>query len=515
MNRMSKLTARVSLVGASIATLAVLSGCNEAPPAAPPPPPEAASYQSLPPAPPPLLGAPPPQQQDFVGMAPIANPEDMTPEERARVYGARYHVHHHGDRSPGWWLRLHGMQRSDMGHPPMAYPIVHATRPPPVTAVGPKPVAVVKPVMPKLVAAPPPKPVVAPAPSPVAQLATAVAGKSKGAMLAVPADLSAAKPGAVTLSLPADLFATIRQQAAKLGLGHAARKTDVTATLQGDGYAITPNGPQTAHLVAGKPTTFTWQVAPGPAAKGPLTADVGALLKGAGDTKAFSLAELKQAVAAVDAAVQQAQAAGGFKMPGLDMLSIPGHKTVTLPVIGKTPSKSLVGAAIVLLILALLVLAARSASARREAEERQRRYRTRAAALNTDSGLETVTPVAAVVAPQVDHVAAPVEHEPIAKPVLSAYPVAEVVEDHAVMVEHPIAEAVVEHHPVVEHDVLEQPFAQPVVARPVVVEAQAAPVHEGPSVVGLAPAEPEPADHALAYPASVEAHEHNREPETV
>ena len=231
-------------------------------------------------------------------------------------------------------------------------------------------------------------------------------------MLSAPADLSAKKPGAVTLSLPADLLTVIRQEAAKLGLGKAAKKTDVTATLHGDGYTVTPPGPQTAPLTPGKPTTFTWQVAPGPNAKGPLTADVNAALKGAGDAKTFTLAKLNQAVAAVDAAVKAAEASHGFKFPSLDMLSIPGHKDVALPVVGKTPSKSIVGALIVLAILFLLALFARGSTARRDSAASRRRYRTMAA--TPAMGLAEPEPhVEHVLAPAVEHAHA-MEHPNLA-----------------------------------------------------------------------------------------------------
>jgi hypothetical protein len=445
MYQMSTLAWRMSLAGVAVAALAALSACNESPPSAPPPPP-AAAYQPAPP-PPALLGAPPPHQ--FTAMAPIPKPEDMTPAERARVYGARYRAHHHGDHSPGWWLRAHGYG---------------AGRAASHTAPAPQPVVAAK-----IAAAPKPAPVLTQAPSPLTQLAAAVADKSKGAMLSAPSDLSAKKPGAVTLSLPADLLTVIRQEAAKLGLGRAAKKTEVTATLHGDGYTVTPPGPQTAPLVAGKPATFTWQVAPGPNAKGPLTADVNALLKGAGDAQSFSLAKLKQAVAAVDAAVKAAGASHGFKFPSLDMLSIPGHKDLTLPVVGKTPSKSIVGALIVLAILLLLAMLARGSTGRRVSPATRRHYGALPSATPAVGLTEPEPHVEHVLAPAVEHAHA-VEHaaahaheadhpvpEPAAavhyeEPHMAADHHAEaVVERHAEVhpaEDHPVAEPVVEHHPV-------------------------------------------------------------------
>lgn len=452
------------LAGAAVLALAGLASCDQAPPAAPPPPP--AAYQA-PPPPPPLLGAPPAQdvapapapEREFVAMAPIPNPEDLSPAERRRIYGEHFWTNHHYIAGI-IRAKHHGAWHAAPGAAPVA-------------ASAPKPVVVAKPaapkaVTPKLVAAPPPA--AAPAPSPVDQLAAAVTAKSKGAMLAVPADLSAAKPGTVTLSLPADLFATIRQEAAKLGLGRAAKKTEVTATLHGDGYTITPPGPQTAALVPGKPATFTWQVAPGPVAKGPLTADVSALLKGAGEGKTIALSKLNQAVAAVDAAAAEAQAAAHrFKLPSLDMLSIPGHKTVTLPVVGKTPSKSIVGALIVLVALFLLAMAARTAGARREAENRQRRYRTMAPVMSAERAVEHVEPLApAAHEPQVEQVyAAPAEAEPVLVEAHTPHH-PEGVEDH------PVAEAHPDGHAEADHGAVE--------AAPPVAEAPASGGHGVPGV---------------------------------
>jgi len=375
MDELSKLAWRMSLAGVAVAAIASLVGCNESPPPAPPPPP-AAAYQP-PPPPPPLLGAPPERQ--FTAMAPIPNPPE-------HGHGAHHGRHLHGDHSPGWWLRAHGYKAGAVRE-------VIVTNKPVVTP-PPKVVAATPPV-----AAPPP----VAKPSPLTQLASAVSDKWKGATLSAPADLSAKKPGAVTLSLPADLLTAIRQEAAKLGLGKAAKKAEITATLHGDGYTVTPPGPQTAPLLPGKPTTFTWQVAPGPNAKGPLTADVNAVLKGAGEAQSFTLAKLKQAVDAVDAAVKAAEASHGFKFPSLDMLSIPGHKDVALPVVGKTPSKSIVGALIVLAILLVLILLARGASGRRESENQRRRYRTMASASPAVGLAEPEPHVEHVLAPAVEH----------------------------------------------------------------------------------------------------------------
>ena len=90
--------------GAALLALLTLDGCSEGRPQPPAPPPMAS-------APPPatspeLMGGPAaqpatgeqaaaveppaPSQQTFTTMAPIANPEDMAPQEREQVYGHRY-----------------------------------------------------------------------------------------------------------------------------------------------------------------------------------------------------------------------------------------------------------------------------------------------------------------------------------------------------------------------------------------------------------------------------------------
>jgi hypothetical protein len=463
MNGLSKFAWRMSLAGVAVAAMAGLASCNEAPSPAPPPPP-AATYQ--PPAPPPaLLGAPPPRQ--FTAMAPIPNPP-------AHGHGAHHWRHRHGDHSPGWWLRAHGYGAGA--------PRVHAAAPAPVAAPPPRIVAAPRPVVaPPLVAAP----------TPLARLSSAVSDKWKGATLSAPTDLSAKKPGAVTLSLPADLLTVIRQEAAKLGLGRTAKKTEVTATLHGEGYTVTPPGPQTASLAPGKPTTFTWQVTPGPNAKGPLRADVNAVLKGAGDAQSFTLAKLKQAIAAVDAAVAAAKAAHGFKLPSLDMLTIPGHKDVALPVVGKTPSGSVVGALIVLAILFLLALFARGSTNRRESAASRRRYRTMAA--TPVLGLADEPHAEPVLAPAVEHehpVEAPVSHAHEAdhhapEPPPRYYEGPDLAAEHHAVDDghadhHAEAEPAAEHHAHAEH-VVEQHAEAHHALEPAVADAHghAEPVAEG------------------------------------
>ena len=325
-----------------------------------------------------------------ISMRPIANPEDMSAAERRRVYGNRYAPR----PTVGWSPRR--LWSGDAAPKPAA-----KVAPSPKVAAAPA-----KPVVLKPVAAAPAKPVVAaPAPKPVAPLATApvVAAASiapaaapapkltpgeqlsaavrpevmKGAVLTVPEGLAKGEESKVSLALPANLMDVIKREAAKLGLGGAAKKAEVSASLKGDGYEITPDGAQTQALKAGEATRLDWNVKPGAGDKAPLKATVDGTLTG--DKKAqttFSLASLEQAVAPV---VEDAKAAAkGFKFPSLSLksLAIPGMKPVTLPSIGTVQSEKLVAAGLALLALLLVIAMARNASAARGRSERRRKFRT-------------------------------------------------------------------------------------------------------------------------------------------
>lgn len=325
-----------------------------------------------------------------ISMRPIANPEDMSAAERRRVYGNRYAPR----PTVGWSPRR--LWSGDAAPKPAAK-----------VAPAPKVVAApAKPVVLKPVAAAPAKPVVAaPAPKPVAPLATApvVAAASiapaaapapkltpgeqlsaavrpevmKGAVLTVPEGLAKGDESKVSLALPANLMDVIKREAAKLGLGGAAKKAEVSASLKGDGYEITPDGAQTQALKAGEAARFDWNVKPGAGDKAPLKATVDGTLTG--DKKAqttFSLASLEQAVTPV---IEDAKAAAkGFKFPSLSLksLAIPGMKPVTLPGIGTVQSEKLVAAGLALLALLLVIAMARNASAARGRSERRRKFRT-------------------------------------------------------------------------------------------------------------------------------------------
>ena len=387
-------------------------------------------------------------------MRPIPNPEDMSAAERAAVYGPRRAAapaRAYAEPRPA--RRTQPRRReaaSSYAPPPMirAEPVRPAARPAPVAkapapkAAAPKaaaakaPVPAAKPVpMAKAPAPAAPKPAAPkapavaankPVPTPPAaaaaqkpsaaqgklgQLQTAVGGAvARGAALTVGPEIAQGKPGQVSLSLPASLLDTLKAEAAKLGLTREARKAEVKATLSGDGYAVTPNGQQTAALKAGEAVRFDWQVAPGAQAKGPLTADVDAVLTGRAKPQTLSLASIQSAVAV---AADAAKPKSGFKFPtlpdfgknlpnfGKDLPNLGNNKSAeapgappeadaagdttgpqpllrdrTLPVVGKVSGRTQGAALLVVLAVVILSAVSSNMSKRRRLAERRRRYRT-------------------------------------------------------------------------------------------------------------------------------------------
>ena len=412
---------RLAFQGAAAAALLTFAGCSGPAPHEPPPPPDTYKQADSPSL---MGGAPAPDNSGLAGgpgasratvsqlppaaasnpkyvnrlvtyrradgvlvtaMRPVKDPEDMTAAERRQVYGNRYapraRVSAHAHSSPA--------------------PVHYAAAPKPAAKPAPKPVAA--PAAPKVAAAKPMAPVVAPAPTPktievpkavapvvaaklnpppaglpepadsrLAALQTAVGGEvAAGSKLTVPEGLANGETAQVSLSLPQTVLAIIQREAAKLGLGKAAKKADVTATLSGEGYEITPNGPQTAKLKLGEAPSFNWQVKPGAGEKGPLKADVDASLNGGKSPMTFSLASLEQAVKSAVAAVEP-RTKGSL----LDKLSIPGMPTVKLPGVGEVPSKSVVAFGLLLAGLLLLVLIARRVGENARRAERRRKFRS-------------------------------------------------------------------------------------------------------------------------------------------
>jgi hypothetical protein len=216
------------------------------------------------------------------------------------------------------------------------------------------------------------------------------------------ADLAAGKPTKAQLTLPAGLLDRVQNEAGKLGLRRSARHVSVTARLSGQGYQITPAGDQTAELQPGQASVaFTWQVTPSGPGKAPLTADVTGQLTGAATPQYFPLAQLSVDVAPAqttamtpqpgpqDLSLERLKRISRSAMArlktmtlsdlwtiDLDVLQIPGHKTVTIPGVGTYPSQQLVAGAIVLVIVIVLWAIARNAAERKRKAERRRRFRT-------------------------------------------------------------------------------------------------------------------------------------------
>lgn len=410
---------RLAALAASTAVgVLLLAGCSAGDqPDAPPPPPRS-DYQADAGAPDLMGAAPPPnasQAQDGLLGGPVAAAGDTSVSSRPLPPPPAYNSHLKTWRRPDGTLvtamrpipnpkgstaraPAHAKPRAYASHRPAA-PVTHpvakpapkpavaaAAKPPIVAKPGtpktvtptPAPVQAAKPVLPAKPLTKPPVVAAAPAaPAAAAQPATKLEklqavvapAATNGAVLAAGESLSKNQPGQVTLSLPATLGDLIRQEAAKLGLKKAARKTSAYAELSGDGYEVTPNGRQTAAVKPGEPTTFAWQVKPGPDAKGQLKSDFGLELNGAKQPQGFALGTISKRVAAAPEQVKKG-------LGDLDLGALNGK--ISLPGLGEAPLKTVLGAALVLLALIILVGVSRNAAASRRRAERQRKYRTMA-----------------------------------------------------------------------------------------------------------------------------------------
>jgi hypothetical protein len=369
--------ARVSNWTAAMAAslaLAALAGCSAPEPdySAPPPPPADTAYDR---APVDLAGAPPsaPVQDGLAGgpadmappapagvaMAPSPNPEDLPPAERHRIYGTEYDGDQRVAREDGVAARPQPEPRAKA--PARPAPIGARPARPSVVARAPA-TPVVRPPLAKPV--PPITATAKPLDPKLAKLQTALAPQiSAGAALTLGAPLNQRLEAPVVLTLPQTLFEAIRQEAAKLGLGRAARVGEVSATLSGEGYEITPNGPQTARLKSGEAASFQWQVKPGAGALGPLRAQIDAVLRGQRTPMTFPLGTITKAAPAPEAAPAR------FDVRRLDLGEI------DVPGIGRMRGETLVGGGLLLLALLLLIVIARNAS---EAEARARLRRRKA-----------------------------------------------------------------------------------------------------------------------------------------
>lgn len=411
---------RLAALATSAAGVLLLAGCSAGDQANAPPPPSSDYYAES--STPDLMGAPPPPSASQADDGLLGGPAavgDTSAQARADAGVTSRPLpppparnsHLRTWRRPDGTLvtamrpipNPKGSHRVATAKPHRVYATAPAYRPQvthhaatPKSAAKPVVVANVKPVTPKTVApAPAPikaaqpikpttpltkPPVVAATPvaPPVAsksatkleKLQAAVAPMAtNGAVLAAGESLAKNQPGQVTLSLPPTLGDLIKTEAAKLGLGKAAKKTSAYAQLEGEGYEVTPNGRQTAVVKPGEPTTFAWQVKPGPDAQGQLKSQFGVELNGAKQPQGFALGEISKRVAALPAKAKKSF--GDLDLGGL-------NGKVNLPGLGDTSIKTILGAALVLLALIILVGVSRSAAASRRRAERQRKYRTMA-----------------------------------------------------------------------------------------------------------------------------------------
>ena len=284
---------------------------------------------------------PPPKEPEFFKMQPVPNPDDLSPEEREKLYGPakgkhagkpgvhapRGHGKHHAapahpaHKGKGAHKAAPGHPHAGKAAPAKGHPHKGVINPKGKAAPAPvhhaeKPAAHAAAPAPKA-AAPAPKPgapapspkASAPAPAPAPKAAPLTPAQTKlqqlgqalgpdvaaGAQLHISDEVSAGKEGKVTLTLPATLASRVQQEADKVGLGAASQKAEASATLTGDGYDISPQGPVTANLADGESATFEWTVKPQAGAAGTLSAQVGANLNGAAQPQSIDMGKVEPA----------------------------------------------------------------------------------------------------------------------------------------------------------------------------------------------------------------------------
>lgn len=173
-------------------------------------------------------------------------------------------------------------------------PVVAKAPPPPAVAPAAKPPALSKPVLAKPATAPP---LTAPQDraTKLAGLQTVLTAElAKAAKFQAPERFTAGAPAEVTLEIPAEFSDVVMAEAEKSGLSDVAGSVNLTSVLSGDGFSVTPAEMAAQPLTPGQPTRFTWQVTAMRGAKGPLHADMGADLAGAG-AESLDLGSLKVA----------------------------------------------------------------------------------------------------------------------------------------------------------------------------------------------------------------------------
>ncbi|MBN9319755.1 MAG: hypothetical protein BGN86_12045 [Caulobacterales bacterium 68-7] len=362
------------LLTAQAAALIALAGCGQPSPVETPPNTYQEEPQRPPPPPPPLAGGPatgPYEMPVGSGLAP--NPEDSPSstglqtwrEPDGRLVTAMAPIPDADETARTEPMRtddLRGERRRDRPQARLAAaePLRRVPAPPPPKTVAPPPAPLkARPAAPpstlSTTTSPTLKTVQTPAARLTAELTPVIAA---GAKLSVPEAIAAGDPAAVTLTLPADFLGTVQAEANALDLRRAARAVQVTAALSGDGYDVTPNGPQTLALKPGEPASFTWQVTPRALKAKPLTAKIDAALTGGRSPFDFALGSVEAPVAGAESA-----SAGGLD----GMINAPG--------LGPLPARTLLGGGLIALAVIVLAFLARRASAWESAAARRRAQR--------------------------------------------------------------------------------------------------------------------------------------------
>lgn len=308
---------RASYFAALAAATLVLAGCGREPyptPSedyAPPPPPPgellgAPEPEPVPPPPPEPTPAPTAQYPGaqypgaqsapvIIAMAPIPNPPEPAPRRRAAPQRTAPRAAQPAPRyvSPAQPAAPRAVAPARPAAAPAVKPAVKAAPSqtaritPPPSAARPAPAPALKPVPTPATKAPAPA---SNSTSPIGDRSTRLASLEttltdaigRVAKLTTPDRFVANQPAEVTLTVPAEFAQTLRDEAAKNDLADAATSVNLTAVLSGDGFAVTPDSTQSRPLVEGQPTEFQWTVTAQQGGAGPLHAELGADLLGAG-----------------------------------------------------------------------------------------------------------------------------------------------------------------------------------------------------------------------------------------
>lgn len=109
--------------------------------------------------------------------------------------------------------------------------------------------------------------------------------------LTAPATFTPGQEERITLTFPRSLSESLTREARELDLRDLAAEAETRVQLQGEGWTIEPEEPQTDELRAGRTSSFTWRATPERGA-GPLTAEVQAVMGGGERFETLQLGQL-------------------------------------------------------------------------------------------------------------------------------------------------------------------------------------------------------------------------------